>query len=742
MMIPEERSAIAVEITPTKFYALAEIIQSLPLDKKDALKLFVRKNEEFTDKIDEHVKSLSRSHTDLLQQLRLSTREKNNSFKPIMDQINDLDEDFSHTIGGKDFISVAFNCLSIIQKGHHLLLSVASDIFPKELLLSDEKLIGRPKTATDLQHMMYEVQLNSATVNRFITGLSGVDGLKNAIYRLQEDISTTLERYYRALLHRHSIGGLQIFRDAIVTDIAMSVYENVDQHGEITDGKKPDEVSAYTLHKAEVIAEALKQGIIAEFIATPGKFILFIQENFKFLWQSANLLTELFKDEIDDVKSILEIRKKSIKVQDFEFDNLVTQMKDLDPRNVAYKEKPAVLSADERFSIKFRNETLAEIVRLMTDNQTSATDLIKYILQRKSALKDYFQDENSFYVCRMGNGNPFTGEAPGGLIIVPGEKPNAILDEIVGSGFDEVKEFIKNIDDAAKHHDLFLATSPSNTTDKSNVLLIGPPGCGKTQILRAVSSDKKSIGIFAQGSDFLTCWKGEAEKNPKRLFEGGLRLQKESKKHVHFLIDEIDSVLRKQEFIQHGETNLSLEFQILMDGVVHYPNLSVWGTTNNPERIPDAMIRRFSSVVICGELDQKHRIHLLKQFIEGYLPTIGFTNDDWERAGLRLEGATGDVVRKVADHLWREKMSRFVNRFPQEAIELTSYLNGEEKFQLSSFDEKKKFNFKQKLARFVQVTPDDLQTCITKMLANIAIKSEIETAVATYKAAKIFLKQI
>jgi len=271
--------------------------------------------------------------------------------------------------------------------------------------------------------------------------------------------------------------------------------------------------------------------------------------------------------------------------------------------------------------------------------------------------------------------------------------------------------------------------------------MVGPMGCGKTEVLRAIGADKNSIGVFAQGSDFLTCWKGEAEKNPKRLFQEGLKLALESGRHVHFLIDEIDSLLNDDRDIS-GNNNLTLEFQILMDGVVAYPNLSVWGATNHVERIPMPMIRRFNKVLIVGELDRSQRADLLKMFTS-YMPITGKVKDrDWENWATKLEGATGDVMRKIADHIWREKLTAFVKDKPKKAEEMVQFLNPDgKKFNIDEFTKDQRKAFKEELSKYMVVTAEDIDNSIETNLLNLGIRSEIQTAKATYEASRKYLEE-
>jgi hypothetical protein len=76
------------------------------------------------------------------------------------------------------------------------------------------------------------------------------------VIEVSSRITGILDQYYKMINHRHSVEGIKIHLDPITTDIALSIYQNVDSHGEIQDGKNPDEISAYTMRKAILLAES------------------------------------------------------------------------------------------------------------------------------------------------------------------------------------------------------------------------------------------------------------------------------------------------------------------------------------------------------------------------------------------------------------------------------------------------------------------------------------------------------
>lgn len=723
-----------VEMSPNRFYALTGVMTSMSAETRKWLEDQAGKLKELSSSVVETEEKLGKSVRAMDGEIRSTVRRK---APTTFDEYEDAGKDLRHTMGqDTNFLRVSHNLVSSISKAYQTLHEMTEGLVPGELVLFRKDKAARPEGREDFQDMIGEMELNHAHVKRFVESCTQLETADLWLSNFLGGVEQVMSMYHRALLDRHSVQGIKVHKDPVLTDIAITIYENIDAHGEVADGKSPDEVSSYTVRKAEILAKALKDEFTHGLTQRPDKINDVVTSSFLTMHTFAKELRTKLSPQIEQVlRTIGESRRRGIEPIDYQLEGLT----DLSPMNVVYRDKNVLMTAEERFNLDFKNETIAKVVELISDKDLDIQDLIKFVLERKAKLRKFFQEENSFYVCKIGHGNPFLGEAPGALQIIPGTRPNVKMDEILGSGFDEVREFATSIEQSAQWHDLFVATSPSKSADKSNVLLVGPMGCGKTEVLRAVGGDRGSIAIFAQGSDFNTCWKGEAEKNPKRLFEQAVKLQKEARRHVHICIDEIDSILNNDK--DYGSTNLNLEFQILMDGVVQYPSLSVWGATNNIERIPMPMIRRFNKVLIVGELSQADRVKLLKMFFD-YLP-LGDVNDGhFEGWAKRLDGATGDVLRKIADVVWRKKMTEFVSKNKVAAQQVQGFLNGKNKFRVSEFKPAERQEFKRLLGQHMKVTPDDVDESVRANLRNVGVMSEITTAKETYSNAKRFLAHL
>ncbi len=584
--------------------------------------------------------------------------------------------------------------------------------------------------------LMAEQKENQGAVIRFLRGARTLESLLINMERWTESVYSTLETYFGRVRHRHQEEGIKVIENPhmpgpILTDIAVTVWDNVDKAGELQRGH--DKVSLYTHGRAIAMIEAIRNPTIRIGFGALFRHAVHVIESSMpalkvvrdFVLASKTALRESTSDMLDvDLDSIL--AKFNSKVRSINLDQVV------------YREPTVVQTKNQRFAAKRRNETLARVAELVLSTDLSSDEVVTLLFEFKAEERAFLLDQNGFFVCEISGGDQWSGIGPGALQVKPGPKPNVDMTNIWGSGFQGLRDFMKGMDDARKWQNVFMSTSPSGSTDKANLLLVGPPGSGKSQLMRAIACAPGNIAVAATGADFGTVWANESKKNPKRLFEAALGLHRESGRQVYVIVDELDDALKKDK--QHGDLDLSLEFQTILDGLIAYPGVTFIGATNNPHRIPDAIMRRFSRVEVVGEMSQEDRENTLRYYVSHFLPCYPDFEKDVPEFADRLEGAVGDVIRKVADAVWLSVMRRFISQHPETADKClervrelcadgTDATDPNVRIAVRSFME----------AENCMVTAEDMNQALNSLLSNVAVQGQIVTAKMTYMASRVLL---
>lgn len=237
------------------------------------------------------------------------------------------------------------------------------------------------------------------------------------------------------------------------------------------------------------------------------------------------------------------------------------------------------------------------------------------------------------------------------------------------AGEDEAKENLQEIvnylHDPSKYREIG-ATMPKG------ILLVGPPGTGKTMLAKAVAGESNVPFFSISGSEFVEMFVGMGASKVRNLFD-----QAKEKAPCIVFIDEIDAIGQKRNSGQYGgndEREQTLN-QLLteMDGFEANNGVIILAATNRPESLDPALTRpgRFDRRVPVELPDLKGREEILKV----HAKKVAIDNNiDFTTVARMASGASGaelaNIVNEAALRAVRSGRSRVTQSDLEESIEV------------------------------------------------------------------------
>ncbi len=211
------------------------------------------------------------------------------------------------------------------------------------------------------------------------------------------------------------------------------------------------------------------------------------------------------------------------------------------------------------------------------------------------------------------------------------------------AGEDEAKENLQEIVDYLHNPSKYKEIGASMP---KGVLLVGPPGTGKTMLAKAVAGESNVPFFSMSGSEFVEMFVGMGASKVRDLFK-----QAKEKAPCIVFIDEIDAIGKKREgnFSGNDEREQTLN-QLLteMDGFEENSGVIILAATNRPESLDPALTRpgRFDRRVPVELPDLKGREEILKV----HARKVKTARDvDFNKIARMASGASGAELANIVN---------------------------------------------------------------------------------------------
>ncbi len=175
-----------------------------------------------------------------------------------------------------------------------------------------------------------------------------------------------------------------------------------------------------------------------------------------------------------------------------------------------------------------------------------------------------------------------------------------------------------------------------NLKPKNKLLFCGPPGCGKTQTAKILSSALSLPLVYVNLTAVFSSYLGQTATNLQKIFtyiEHGEWV---------VLLDEFDAIARDRDNLnEHGEVKRLVNS--LLQLIDNATNQSIFVAATNHEKLLDSAVwRRFDEVIFFDHPTVELRTALLSRYLSAIRYTI-----DLSIFAARLETATGADIERI-----------------------------------------------------------------------------------------------